>query len=124
MIKRELVGRYKGSALGFAWSFFNPVFTLAVYTFVFFRGLEIALGVGTDETKTQFAVVLFVGMIVHGLFAEVANRAPSPNSLQRQLRQESRLLSFGNTACRQHGTALFQTLISLGVLVAAVALSK
>jgi lipopolysaccharide transport system permease protein len=34
-------------------------------------------GVGGGESKTQFAVVLFVGMIVHGLFAEVLNRAPS-----------------------------------------------
>ena len=33
-------------------------------------------GVGGEESKTQFAVVLFVGMIVHSLFAEVLNRAP------------------------------------------------
>jgi lipopolysaccharide transport system permease protein len=32
--------------------------------------------VGGEESKTQFAVVLFVGLIVHGLFAEVLNRAP------------------------------------------------
>ena len=35
MTKREVVGRYKGSALGLVWSFLNPVFMLAVYTFVF-----------------------------------------------------------------------------------------
>ena len=35
MTTREVVGRYKGSALGMAWSFFNPVFMLLVYTFVF-----------------------------------------------------------------------------------------
>jgi lipopolysaccharide transport system permease protein len=35
MTKREVIGRYKGSALGLAWSFFNPVFMLVVYTFVF-----------------------------------------------------------------------------------------
>lgn len=29
-----------------------------------------------DESRTQFAVILFVGMIVHGFFAEVINRAP------------------------------------------------
>jgi lipopolysaccharide transport system permease protein len=32
--------------------------------------------VSANESKTQFAIVLFVGMIVHGLFAEVINRAP------------------------------------------------
>ena len=35
MIKREVVGRYKGSAMGLAWSFFNPILMLLIYTFVF-----------------------------------------------------------------------------------------
>ena len=35
MSKREVVGRYRGSIMGLAWSFFNPVLMLAVYTFVF-----------------------------------------------------------------------------------------
>jgi lipopolysaccharide transport system permease protein len=33
--KREIVGRYRGSILGLLWSFFNPLFMLTVYTFVF-----------------------------------------------------------------------------------------
>ena len=76
MTRREVAGRYKGSALGLAWSFFNPVFMLVVYTFVFSVVFKARWGVGVEETKTQFAVVLFVGLIVHGLFAEVLNRAP------------------------------------------------
>lgn len=35
LIKRDLRGRYKGSALGFLWTFLNPLFQLVVYTFVF-----------------------------------------------------------------------------------------
>ena len=35
MTHREVVGRYRGSVLGLLWSFFNPLFLLAVYTFVF-----------------------------------------------------------------------------------------
>jgi lipopolysaccharide transport system permease protein len=77
MTKREVVGRYKGSVLGLTWSFFNPVLMLTVYTFVFSVIFKARWGVGGDESKTQFALVLFVGMIVHGLFAEVLNRAPS-----------------------------------------------
>lgn len=34
-VKREVLGRYRGSALGILWSFFNPLFMLAVYTIVF-----------------------------------------------------------------------------------------
>lgn len=35
LIKRDLRGRYKGSILGFAWTFLNPLLQLAVYTIVF-----------------------------------------------------------------------------------------
>jgi lipopolysaccharide transport system permease protein len=76
MTKREVVGRYKGSAFGMAWSFFNPVFMLVVYTFVFSEIFKARWGgAGADESKTQFAVILFVGMIVLGFFSEVLNRA-------------------------------------------------
>lgn len=76
---REVVGRYKGSVLGLAWSFFNPVLLLSVYTFVFsvvFRARWSDGGTVVSESKTEFALILFVGMIVHGLFSEVINRAP------------------------------------------------
>lgn len=35
LIKRDLKGRYKNSALGFLWTFLNPLFQLIIYTFVF-----------------------------------------------------------------------------------------
>jgi lipopolysaccharide transport system permease protein len=77
MTKREVVGRYKGSAFGLAWSFFNPVFMLVVYTFVFSEIFKSRWsGGGGDDSKTQFAVLLFVGMIVLSLFSDVINRAP------------------------------------------------
>ncbi|WP_162874284.1 ABC transporter permease, partial [Pseudomonas viridiflava] len=70
------MGRYRGSVIGIAWSFFNPVLMLAVYTFVFSEVFQ-ARWVVQDTGKGGFAILLFVGMIVHGLFAECANRAPS-----------------------------------------------
>ena len=76
MTRREVVGRYKGSVLGLVWSFLTPILMLAVYTFVFSVVFKARWGTDGDESKTQFALVLFVGMIVHGLFAEVLNRAP------------------------------------------------
>jgi lipopolysaccharide transport system permease protein len=80
MTKREVIGRYKGSVLGLAWSFFNPILMLAVYTFVFsvvFKSKwSNADGIVMEDSKTLFAVVLFVGMIMFGLFSEVLNRAP------------------------------------------------
>lgn len=35
LVKRDLQGRYKGSILGFLWTFINPLLQLAVYTMVF-----------------------------------------------------------------------------------------
>ena len=58
MTKREVVGRYRGSVLGIAWSFFNPLIMLAVYTVVFSTVFQAKWGVGSDS-KTEFALVLF-----------------------------------------------------------------
>ena len=35
MVARDLKARYRGSVLGFFWSFINPLLLLLVYTFVF-----------------------------------------------------------------------------------------
>ena len=35
LVRKELRGRYKGSALGFMWTFINPLLQLMVYTVVF-----------------------------------------------------------------------------------------
>ena len=76
MVRREVVGRYKGSIMGLAWSFLNPLLMLAIYTFVFSVIFKARWGTQGDESKINFAIVLFVGLIVHGLFAECVNRAP------------------------------------------------
>ena len=75
LTRREVAGRYRGSFLGMFWSFFHPVFMLAVYTFVFSVVFRARWG-GGGESKTEFALVLFAGLIVFNLFAECANRAP------------------------------------------------
>lgn len=122
MTKREVVGRYKGSAMGLTWSFFNPVFMLVVYTFVFSEIFRSRWGgVGGDDSKTQFAVVLFVGMIVLSLFSEVLNRAPglilsNVNYVKKVVFPIEILPIIAMAA------ALFHSLVSLGVLLAAFAL--
>ncbi len=76
MIRREIIGRYRGSVLGLAWSFFNPLLMLLVYTFVFSVVFKARWGLPEDQGKVSYATILFTGMIVHGLFAECINRAP------------------------------------------------
>lgn len=121
MTKRDVAGRYKGSVMGLAWSFFNPVFMLVVYTFVFSEIFKARWGVGGEESKTQFAVLLFVGLIVLGLVSEVLNRAPgliiaNVNFVKKVVFPIEILPVIAM------GAALFHGLISLGVLLAAFAL--
>lgn len=75
LIHREVVGRYRGSFMGILWSFFNPILMLAVYTFVFSVIFKSRWGGGSDS-KTEFALVLFAGLIVFNVFSECINRAP------------------------------------------------
>lgn len=119
MTKREVVGRYKGSIIGLAWSFFNPLFMLSVYTFVFSEVFKSRWGgVGGEESKTQFAVVLFVGMIVLSLFSEVINRAPglilSNVNYVKKVVFPLEILPVVSV-----GAAVFHSLINLAVLLAA-----
>ncbi|MEH3086249.1 MAG: ABC transporter permease [Xylophilus ampelinus] len=75
--RREIVSKYKGSFLGITWSIFHPLLMLTLYTLVFSVVFKARWGGNIEETKTQFAVTLFAGLMMHGLLAEVLNRAPS-----------------------------------------------
>lgn len=119
MTKREVVGRYKGSVIGLAWSFFNPIFMLAVYTIVFSMIFKARWGVGgADESKTQFALILFVGMIVLNLFSEVINRAPSL-ILANVNYVKKVVFPIEILPVISMGAALFHALVSFGVLLIA-----
>ena len=62
--------------MGLTWSFFNPILMLVIYTFVFSVVFK-ARWSAESTSKTEFAIVLFAGLIIHGLFAECVNRAPA-----------------------------------------------
>jgi lipopolysaccharide transport system permease protein len=75
---QEIVGRYRGSMLGIAWSLANPILMLLIYTFVFSVVFGARWGdLGQHAGRAAFAVVLFAGMAVFNLFAEVVVRAPT-----------------------------------------------
>lgn len=117
LIKREVLGRYRGSFMGILWSFFNPVFMLAVYTFVFSVIFKARWGVGGDS-NTEFALVLFAGLMVFNLFSECITRAPgliltNPNYVKKVVFPLD-VLPWVNL-----GSALFHSAISLGVWLGA-----
>ena len=113
LVQREVIGRYRGSILGILWSFFNPIFMLLVYTFVFsvvFR----ARWSGGSDSKTEFALLLFAGLIMFNLFAECFNRAPglilSNANYVKKVVFPLEILPWVSM-----GSALFHTLISMCV---------
>lgn len=121
MTRREVVGRYRGSIMGIAWSFFNPILMLVVYTFVFSVVFKSRWGTGPDESQTTFATVLFVGLIVFGLFTEMVNRAPAL-ILSNVNYVKKVIFPLEILPVIALGAALFHALISLGVLLAAILL--
>lgn len=115
--KREVLSRYRGSFLGLLWSFFNPLFMLTVYTFVFSVIFKARWNAGS-ESKTEFALVLFAGLIVFNLFAECINRAPglilaNPNYVKKVVFPLEILPFVGLVS------AFYHALISLGVWLVA-----
>ncbi|MCX4028848.1 ABC transporter permease [Endozoicomonas sp. SM1973] len=75
--KRDIISRYRGSIAGVTWAFFYPVILLAVYTVVFsviFKARWIPGNI--DESKIDFALILFIGMIYFNFFSESINRSP------------------------------------------------
>ncbi len=78
LVRREIISRYRGSVLGILWSLLTPLLMLAVYTFMFGTVFKARWGGASANASTgEFAVILFAGLIIFQLFAEVINRAPT-----------------------------------------------
>ncbi|MGK3126781.1 ABC transporter permease [Candidatus Pantoea formicae] len=123
MTKREVTGRYKGSFLGLAWSLFNPLMMLTVYTFVFSVVFKTRWGTDPNAGKADFAIVLFIGLIIFNLFSECIGRAPSLITANvnyvKKVVFPLEILSFVNFFA-----ALFHALISFSVLLVAIVIFK
>lgn len=61
LVKRDLRGRYKGSVLGFLWTFLNPLLQLIVYTFVF----SVIMRAGIED----YYLFLFVALVPWTFFS-------------------------------------------------------
>ena len=59
LTEREILGRYRGSALGILWSFITPLAMLAVYTFVFSQVFKARWGSLDEAGPLGFAINLF-----------------------------------------------------------------
>ena len=65
LVRKDLRGRYKGSVLGFLWTFINPLLQLVIYGFFFQKLLMRNSQVGS------YYLYLFIGLlaaVVHFIF--------------------------------------------------------
>jgi ABC-type polysaccharide/polyol phosphate export permease len=65
LVARELKARYRGSVLGFLWSFINPLLLLLIYTFIFTVVQPAAVG----DRPDHFALFMFCGILPWTWFA-------------------------------------------------------
>lgn len=77
LIRRDLRGRYKGSALGFAWTFLNPLLQLGVYTVVF----SIIMRAGIED----YYLFLFVALIPWLFFSTSVSAGASCVMAQKEM---------------------------------------
>lgn len=120
---REIIGRYKGSVLGLGWSLINPLLILSVYTFVFSVVFKAKWGIDTGETKYDYALLMFVGIIVHGFVSEILSK--SPDSILNNANYVTKIvfpleiLTVVNIL-----SALFHLSVNLVVLIIAISFSN
>lgn len=75
LTKRDILGRYRGASFGLFWSLLSPFLMLLIYTFAFgfvFKS-KWPHEAGGDH---PYAIILYMGLIVHGFFAECLTRSP------------------------------------------------
>src|SRR5213595_2983261 len=64
LVARELKARYRGSVLGFFWSFVNPLLLLLIYSFIFTFVIP-----NNTKNVQPFAVFMFCGILPWNWFA-------------------------------------------------------
>lgn len=75
LARRELHARYRGTHLGLLWAVLTPLLMLAIYTFIFAIIFKTRWNAAAEETRGEFALTLFCGLLLYNVFAEVVNRS-------------------------------------------------
>lgn len=87
MVKRDFVGRYKGSFLGAIWPLLNPLGHMLLYTFLFGIVLQVRFGDAAAGTS-NFALYMMAGFLPYIAMSEAISNATTkileePNLVKR-----------------------------------------
>ena len=89
MVRRDILGRYRGSFGGAFWTILNPLLLMLTYFFVF--GVVLRDRYDPHATWSSFALYFLAGMLPWLAFSEAAGRAPGGDAGASQFRQEAGL---------------------------------
>jgi lipopolysaccharide transport system permease protein len=118
---REIAGRYRGSWLGITWAGLQPLLMLAVYTFVFAVVFQARWSsVGGGGGKFDFALFVFVGVLMHGILAEGITRSPAL-VLANANYVKKVIFPLELLPLTVIGAAAFHALLALAILLVAIA---
>lgn len=122
LTKREIIGRYKGSALGIFWSLLTPLLMLIVFTVVFGDIFQARWGNSENAGRLDFAAALFTGLLIYNFFSECLSKAPQivlsqPNYVKKVV------FPLEILAVVTVNAALFHLLVAYVILLALVFLS-
>ncbi len=84
LIRREVIGRYRGSLLGTFWMVLLPILAVLVYTIVFGLILK-QRWPGIESNEWTYPLVIWSGLALFNAFAEVVQRATSVIAAQPNL---------------------------------------
>lgn len=109
--KRDIIVRYKQTAIGIGWSVINPIVSMFIMTFVFsnLAGME-------SDTAAPYAIMVYAALLPWQFFAKAVQSTSSIFTTSASLMSKiyfPRIISPISTTI----TALIDTLISFGIMV-------
>jgi lipopolysaccharide transport system permease protein len=116
LTQREVQTRYRGSVVGWGWTILTPLLMLTIYTFVFSSIFKARWESTAELGSAGFALNIFTGMVVFGLFSECATRAPTLITSHSNYVTKVRF-PLETLGCTVVGNGLFHALTSLVILL-------
>ncbi len=113
LVKREIKARYKDSSLGLVWSLARPLIQLLIYYFAIGQVL------GAARNTPDFAIFVFTGLTIWGLFSEIVSGATGSilgnGGLVKKVYLPREIFPLSTV-----GGALFNFLVQMVVLIIAI----
>lgn len=101
--------------MGLTWAIVQPLFIIAIYIFVFTFVFK-SKWPGGDGSRSEFALVLFSGVLIFNMFSEMLNRAPQL-IIEKRNYVKRVVFPLEITPCVCAATAAFNLAISTGIWI-------